>query len=208
MENSNKLNHCSRCNLPETYETIEFDQKNVCNVCKGAEYKQTKIDWNERKKLLDQIIEEYRGKYSYDCIVPFSGGKDSTFQLYYLMKNYNLKPLVVRFNHGFLRETILNNGIRTLKKLGADFIEFTPNWKIVKRLMLESFKRKTDFCWHCHTGIFSYPLRLALLYKVPLIFYGEPQAEFHNYYDYVLSILVDVLIHLLVIYRKISKFNG
>jgi len=185
MINNDKVNRCSKCNLPETYETIEFDQKNVCNLCKGAEYKQTKIDWNERKKLLDQLIEKHKGKYSYDCIVPFSGGKDSTFQLYYLMKNYNIKPLVVRFNHGFFRETVLKNGIRTLKKLGADFIEFTPNWKIVKRLMLETFKRKTDFCWHCHTGIFSYPLRLALMYKVPLIFYGEPQAEFHNYYDYM-----------------------
>ena len=85
MENSNKLNRCSKCNLPETYETIEFDQKNICNLCKGAEYKQQKIDWNERKKLLDQLIEKHRGKYSYDCIVPFSGGKDSTFQLYYLI---------------------------------------------------------------------------------------------------------------------------
>ena len=184
MEDNNKLNHCSKCNLPETYETIEFDQKNVCNLCRSTEYKQTKIDWNKRKKLLDKLIEKHRGKYAYDCIVPFSGGKDSTYQLYYLMKNYGLKPLVVRFNHGFFRETILKNTNRTLKKLGADFIEFTPNWKIVKRLMLESFKRKTDFCWHCHTGIFSYPLRLALMYKVPLIFYGEPSAEFQNYSDY------------------------
>ena len=57
------MKHCSRCNLPETYETIEFDQKNVCNVCAGAKYKQTKIDWYARKKLLDQIIEKYIGKF-------------------------------------------------------------------------------------------------------------------------------------------------
>ena len=179
------LRKCSKCNLPETYETIEYDDNDLCNLCKDADYKNTKIDWSERKKLLDTLIEKHRGKYAYDCIVPFSGGKDSTFQLYYLIKNYNIKPLVVKFNHGFFRETILKNTERTLKKLGADFIEFTPNWKIVKKLMLESFKRKTDFCWHCHTGIFSYPLRIALLYKVPLIFYGEPSSEFHNYYDYV-----------------------
>ena len=57
-----------------------------------------------------------------------------------------------------------------LKKLGVDFIDFTPNWKIVKKVMLEAFKRKTDFCWHCHTGIYSYPIRVALMHKVPLIF--------------------------------------
>lgn len=175
---------CSRCDLPETYETIDYDKKGVCNVCKSFEYKLEDIDWSKRKKLLDDLINKFRGKSDYDCIVPFSGGKDSTFQLYYLMKEYKLKPLVVRFNHGFFRQTVLNNSTRTLKKLGADFLEFTPNWKIVKKLMLEAFKRKTDFCWHCHTGIYSYPLRLAIMYKVPLIFYGESTAEFENYYDF------------------------
>tara|TARA_B100000965_G_C19592400_1_gene758548 strand:- start:760 stop:1938 length:1179 start_codon:yes stop_codon:yes gene_type:complete len=179
------LNRCSKCNLPETYETIEYDDDKVCNLCKNADYKNNKIDWNERKKLLDTIIEKHRGKHAYDCIVPFSGGKDSTFQLYYLIKNYNIKPLVVKFNHGFFRETILKNTEKTLKKLGVDFIEFTPNWRIVKKLMLEAFKRKTDMCWHCHTGIFSYPLRVAIMHKVPLIFYGETSADYDNYYDYL-----------------------
>lgn len=176
---------CKRCGLPETYETIEYDEEGICNICRSTEHKRGKIDWVERKKVLDQLIEKHRGKQQYDCIVPFSGGKDSTFQLYYLIKEYKLKPLVVRFNHGFLRSTIRNNTTKTLKKLGADMIEFTPNWHIVKKLMLESFKRKTDFCWHCHTGIYSYPLRIALLYKIPLIFWGEPLAEISAYYDYI-----------------------
>jgi len=179
------LRTCKRCALPETYETIEFDREGICNICRAAEFKQTSIDWAERKRLLDQLIEKHRGKSAYDCIVPFSGGKDSTFQLYYLMKEYRVKPLVVRFNHGFMRPTIQQNNVRTLKKLGVDVLEFTPNWHVVKRLMLESFKRKTDFCWHCHTGIYSYPLRVALMYKVPLVFWGEPQAEITSYYDYL-----------------------
>jgi N-acetyl sugar amidotransferase len=179
------LRRCKRCGLPETYETIEFDVKGICNICRGAEHKGHAINWDERKSLLDQLIERHRGKSAYDCIVPFSGGKDSTFQLYYLMKEYNLKPLVVRFNHGFMRQVIEENNQRTFKKLGVDVLEFKPNWKIVKRLMLESFMRKTDFCWHCHTGIYSYPLRVALMYKVPLVFWGEPQAEVTAYYDYL-----------------------
>ena len=179
-----KLKTCAKCDLPETYETIEFDEKSVCNICTGASYKNEEIDWSKRKKKLDKIINNYKGKSIYDCIVPFSGGKDSTFQLYYLMKEYNLKPLVIRFNHGFLRETTINNTNKVLKKLGADFIDFTPNWKIVKKLMLESFIRKTDFCWHCHTGIFSYPLRMAILHKVPLIFYGESTSEWDSYTNF------------------------
>ena len=47
----------------------------------------------KQKQLLDELVEEYRGKYDYDCIVPFSGGKDSTWTLYYLVKEYNLETL-------------------------------------------------------------------------------------------------------------------
>lgn len=182
---SNELKRCTRCLLPETYETIEFDAEGVCNLCRGAEHKQNVIDWGERKLLLDKLIEKHRGKGDYDCIVPYSGGKDSTFQLYYLMKEYGIKPLVVRFNHGFMRPTLEDNNRRILKQLGVDVIEFTPNWKIVKRLMLESFKRKTDFCWHCHTGIYSYPLRIAVKFNIPLLFWGEPLADLSAYYDYL-----------------------
>jgi N-acetyl sugar amidotransferase len=185
MRNSPDMRRCVRCDLPETYETIEFDTQGVCNICRGAEHKQKAIDWTERKGLLDKLVEKHRGRADYDCIIPFSGGKDSTFQLYYLVSEYNLKPLVVRFNHGFMRQVIQENNLRTFKKLGVDVLEFTPNWRIVKRLMLESFLRKTDFCWHCHTGIYSYPLRVALMYKVPLVFWGEPQSEITAYYDYL-----------------------
>jgi N-acetyl sugar amidotransferase len=185
MSEASFLRRCVQCQLPETYETIEYDEAGVCNVCQSSAYKRQGIDWDERKRLLDQLIEKHRGRADYDCIVPFSGGKDSTFQLYFLVTEYKLKPLVVRFNHGFMRRGIQENSQRTFKKLGVDVLEFTPNWHVVKRLMLESFTRKTDFCWHCHTGIYSYPLRVALMYKVPLIFWGEPQAEITNYYDYL-----------------------
>lgn len=179
------LKRCSNCLLPETYETIEFDAQGCCNICNSAKIKKDQIDWVARKKLLGQLIEKHRGKGDYDCIIPFSGGKDSTFQLLYLMKEYKIKPLVVRFNHGFMRSVIADNNQRTFKKLGVDVIDFTPNWLIVKKLMLESFIRKTDFCWHCHTGIYSYPMQIAIKYNVPLIFWGEPQAELTAYYDYL-----------------------
>ncbi len=179
------LKCCAKCNLPETYETIEFDIKGVCNICRSAEARDDNTNWGERKKLLDALIEKHRGKAAYDLVIPYSGGKDSTFQLLYLMREYKIKPLVVRFNHGFMRDTIAENNLRTFKKLGVDVIDFQPNWHVVKKLMLESFKRKTDFCWHCHTGIYSYPLRVALMYQVPLVFWGEAQADITGYYDHL-----------------------
>jgi len=180
-----ELKKCGNCLLPETYETLVIDQDGKgCNMCRTSEFKQTGIDWDKRKKMLDTVIEKYRGKYNYDCIVPFSGGKDSTYTLYCLMKEYKIKPLVVRFNHGFMRSQHQKNTETVLKKMGADFLEFTPNWQVVKKLMWEAFSRKTDFCWHCHTGIYSYPLQVALRYNVPLILWGEPLAEMSAYYTY------------------------
>lgn len=178
------MKHCARCGLPETYETIEFDVEGICNICRQHQFKSSEINWAVRKEKLDSLIAEHRGKHDYDCIVPFSGGKDSTYTLYYLIKEYGLKPLVVQFNHGFMRPNLLANNERTFKKLGVDVISFTPNWKVVKRLMLESLIRKGDFCWHCHTGIFSYPMHIAIKFKVPLVFWGEPSSEYTAYYDY------------------------
>ncbi len=179
-----ELKQCVRCGLPETYETIEFDAEGICNVCRQREFKAGKIDWGARKRELDGLIEQYRGKHDYDCLVPFSGGKDSTFTLWYLVKEYKIKPLVVQFNHGFMRDGLKQNNERSFKKLGVDVISFTPNWKVVKRLMLEALIRKGDFCWHCHTGIFSYPMHVAIKFNVPLVFWGEPSSEYTAYYDY------------------------
>lgn len=178
------LKKCNKCGLPETYETLILDANAICNICNQNRYKKESIDWEKRHKLLEDLINTYRGKHDYDCIVPFSGGKDSTYTLWYLVNKLKLKPLVVQFDHGFMRDTLKNNNQRTFKKLGVDVLSFSPNWKLVKRLMLEALKRKGDFCWHCHTGIFSYPMHIALKFNVPLVFWGEPSAEYTAYYQY------------------------
>jgi len=178
------LKKCVKCGLPETYETIVFNADGVCNICTQISFKEEQINWQERHKMLVDLVEEYRGKYDYDCIVPFSGGKDSTYTLWYLVTQLKVKPLVVQFDHGFMRDTLKENNIRTFKKLGVDAMSFTPNWKIVKRVMLEALARKGDFCWHCHTGIFSYPMQIAIKFNVPLIFWGEPSSEYSAYYSY------------------------
>ena len=177
------MQKCKKCFLPETYETIEFNDSS-CNICDSNINLKKKIDWKKKKEELIELVNKYKGKYDYDCIIPFSGGKDSTFQAYYVIKELKLKPLLIRFNHGFFRKQVKENTEKTLKKLGVDIIDFTPNWTIVKKLMLESFNRKTDFCWHCHTGIYSYPIRLAIKLNVPLVIFGEPLAEMSAYYDY------------------------
>jgi N-acetyl sugar amidotransferase len=176
------LQLCTKCLLPETHETITFDARGLCSVCVNSKEKQT-IDWKSRQIELAQIARDTKALNSnYDCVVPFSGGKDSTFTLYYVVKILKLKPLVASFDHGFYRDALLDNRNKVLKKLGVDFVSFTPNWHLVKQLMLASLRDKGDFCWHCHTGVNSFPMRTAVEKNIPLVIWGESSTEYTNYY--------------------------
>lgn len=179
----NNLRRCTRCTLPETHETIVFDSEGVCNVCRNNEKKQN-IDWQLKRAELTDLVNQYKGVGSYDCIVPFSGGKDSAFTLWYIVKELGLRPLVVSFDHGFYRPRTLENNEKVQRKLGVDFLKFRSDWKIVRKLMYESLKRKGDFDWHAHLGTFAYPMQIAIKHKIPLIFWGETSAEYAAYYKY------------------------
>lgn len=179
-----EMKRCSKCLMPETWESINYDDRGLCNICQNAKIKKEKIDWAKKKKEFEELLSEYKGKGQYDCIIPYSGGKDSTFTLWSIVKQFGLKPLVVSFDHGFYRPKTLQNRKATLKKLGVDFISFTPSWHVVKKVILESLKRKGDFCWHCHTGCFAYPMQIAVKFNIPLIIWGEPSSEYGGYYSY------------------------
>ena len=90
---SDDLKRCKRCLLPETHETLVLDAEGVCNVCRAQEAK-AEINWDERLSQLDTLVSEYRGRHRYDCLIPFSGGKDSTYQAIWAKKN-GLNPLLV-----------------------------------------------------------------------------------------------------------------
>lgn len=184
MRKDSKMKYCSKCITPETHETIMFDDKGVCSVCRQIEYKEEKIDWDLRKKELEELINCYKGKEPYDCILPFSGGKDSTFQLWYVVKQLKLKPLVVRFNHWGFRPLVYENNTKTFKLLGVDVLEFTSSWHVVRELMLESLKRRGDFCWHCHTGVYAGVIHMAIKFEIPLVFWGESLAEYQSWYSF------------------------
>ncbi len=172
------MKHCAKCGLPETYETLELDHERICNICKATDRRHV-----QGVSALLGIVDGMRGRYAYDCIVPFSGGKDSTYTLWYLVTQLKAKCLAVCFDHGFFRKTVSDNVGKAIKRLGCTLHHFTPNWHLVRRVMAASLLRKGDFCWHCHTGIFAYPMQVALKEKTPLIIWGEPSTEYTAYYQ-------------------------
>ena len=172
------LQYCLRCCLPETVEGIEFDDMGVCRACQSAEQK-IHIDWTLREKALRNILDSYRSTdgSNYDCLVPISGGKDSTFQLHVLTKVYGLRPLAVTFSHNWYSETGRKNLENALEKFNVDHIMFTPNRDLVNRLARNSLFAIGDSCWHCHAGVGAFPLQVAVRWNVPLLVWGESIAE-------------------------------
>ena len=176
------MRYCTKCILPDSHESIQFDENGVCNICRQAAVKHSQIDWSARKDMLLSIVDRYRGIGEYDCIVPFSGGKDSTFQLWYVVRELGLKPLVVRYNHWGYRPLVSENNLRTFKKLNVDVLEFTSSWEVVKKLMRKSLEKTGDFCWHCHTGVFAHTMQIAVKFRIPLVIWGESSSEYRSYH--------------------------
>ena len=178
------MKQCTKCLVKETVDSITFDDHGVCSVCRQIEFKKESIDWAQRMEQLVDLVSNYKNKADYDCIVPFSGGKDSAYQLWYVVKVLGLKPLVVRYNHWGYRPLVAENNMRAFTKLGVDVVEFTTNFRVVRELMLESLRRRGDFCWHCHTGIYAGVMHMAVRFGIPLVIWGESTAEYHSWYTF------------------------
>ena len=91
--------YCKTCVMPNSRPRVVFDENGNCNACKNAEEKDVGIDWKERRKEFEEILNQYRSKDErYDCIVPWSGGKDSSAIAYKLKYEYGMNPLLVTFS--------------------------------------------------------------------------------------------------------------
>lgn len=186
-----QLRYCVRCCLPETTEGITFDELGICQACQSSEQK-IHIDWVARERQLREILDEYKSKAgtNYDCLVPISGGKDSTFQLHVLTKVYGMKPLAVTFNHNWYSDTGRYNLENALEKFNVDHIMFTPNRELINKIARRSLFAIGDSCWHCHAGVGAFPLQVAVRFQIPLIIWGESIAEESgraSYFDPVLT---------------------
>jgi N-acetyl sugar amidotransferase len=172
------LQYCIRCCMPETQEGIKFDAMGICQACQSSEQK-IHINWVEREQKLRILFDNAKANAgtNYDCIVPISGGKDSMFQLYVLVKVYGMKPLAVTFSHNWFSETGWYNLQNALQEFNVDHIMFTPNRDLVNRLARRSLEGIGDSCWHCHAGVGAFPLQVAARFNIPLLIWGESIAE-------------------------------
>lgn len=167
-----QIKYCTHCLMPHTKPDLRLDADGVCNACRSYESRAT-VDWVARKNELREIIGRYRSTdgSKWDCIVPVSGGKDSTYQVIRMLQ-LGANPLCVTATTCDLSD-IGRRNIQNLKGLGVDHVEFSPNPVVRRKLNRIGLMQVGDISWPEHVGIFTIPVRAAVEFGVPLIVWGE-----------------------------------
>ncbi len=185
---------CSKCVMSNQRPQSVVEFKNISNqksglnidenssVCDACNYNETKkkIDWKKRENELVELLEKYRKPSGYDCVIPGSGGKDSAYTAHILKYKYGMNPLTVTWAPHMYTDIGWKNFDNWIKIGGFDNILFTPNGKVHKLLTKLAFKNLLHPFQPFIIGQKIIGPLVALKFNIPLIFYGENQAEYGN----------------------------
>lgn len=178
------MKKCKKCFLPKTYPDASFNHEGICSHCQDKSFvsgdNDDKVLESEKIKLKEEFetyIKKRRGAKRYDCLLLFSGGKDSTYLLYLLTKKYGLNVLALTVETGLESPTAMINAKKITKKLNVDHIVFTPVdlFKRLYRYFLthpEEKKYCYIICKTCQNVIQSAGLNIAVEKKIPFVFIG------------------------------------
>ena len=159
--------------------TLQIDSEGVCDACRTAEQKD-KINWAKREEELIKLLDKHRSKDgTYDCLVPGSGGKDSAYQAHVLKYKYGMNPLTVTWPPILYTEYGYQNWKNWVDS-GFDNITFTRNGKVMKLLTRLSIENLLHPFQTFILGQKNLGPKLAAKFGIPLIFYGENEAEYGN----------------------------
>jgi len=160
--------------------TINFDENGVCDACSFAEKKNESIDWLAREAQLKELCDQHRkSDGSYDCIVPGSGGKDSFYASHILKNKYGMHPLTVTWAPHVYTEWGWKN-FQSWVHAGHDNYLMTPNGRVHRLLT----RLSTELLFHPFQAFMfgqkALAPKMAALFDIPLVFYGENEAEYGN----------------------------
>ena len=189
-----KVEFCSICVMSnqKPNSSIEFTssspknklginiEKKICDACKYNEIKKS-IDWEKREKELIKLLDKHRKNSSaYDVVVPGSGGKDSAFTAHILKYKYGMNPLTVTWAPHLFTDIGFKNFNNWMRIGGLDNLLFTPNGLLHKRLTSLAFKNLLHPFQPFIIGQKLIAPKIAEKFNIPLIMYGENQAEYGN----------------------------
>ena len=184
---------CKRCILPSNFKDISFSEEGICSYCQENRTvaKQVHITDEKRKQYcaeIDTLIDTYKGKGLYDCVVGFSGGKDSTYLLWKLKNEYNLNVLAVVIDHGYFPDVTIENINELPRKMGIDVIKYNINTGFMDRFFkkkFETYETKAifdDVCADCSNILEGNVIKVAQAFKIPLVFIGLSPEQVNRYF--------------------------
>ncbi len=191
-----ELKRCTVCHLPETYPGITFDAQGVCNLCKATHTAAPYRGMDALRKRVAQIVSTNKGAdRKYDAAVAFSGGRDSTYLLYFAKEVLGLSVLAVTLTHDFMPKETLDSIERICQSLGVD-LQVIPNAALdqCSTHCVQAWARKPDastlvsFCTGCRYGIKRLIPAYCKEQGIPLLLVGNTRMEQMSYRQDLLSI--------------------
>lgn len=168
------MKYCRKCVLPETRPNLVIGEDGVCNACRNHGQKRD-IDWPSREQAFHKVVENAKARsQGYDCLIPVSGGKDSTWQVIKCL-TYGLKPLCVTWAPP-ARTEIGRANLKNMISLGVDHIDYSISPAVEKIFTLRAFERFGSVAVPMHMAIFNIPLTIAARFDIPLVVWGENSA--------------------------------
>jgi len=160
--------------------TLAIDAEGVCDACRVAEGKES-IDWKKREEELLKLLDKHRrNDGDYDCIVPGSGGKDSAYQSHVLKYKYGMHPLTITWPPIVYTDYGYRNWKNWIEVGGFDNLTFKQNGRAMKLLTKLSIENLLHPFQTFILGQKNLAPKISLRYNIPLVFYGENEAEYGN----------------------------
>ena len=166
--------------LSDNKKTISFDEDGICDACRFNIQKHTVIDWDQREKDLETLLEKHRHKKGYNVVVPGSGGKDSAYTSHILKYKYGMNPLTVTWAPHLYTQVGWENFQNWIHVGGLDNILFTPNGKLHRFLTRQAFLNLLHPFQPFIVGQRLIGPLIAEKFGIDLVMYGENQAEYGN----------------------------
>lgn len=167
------MRRCTKCILPDHFPNIKFDSNGVCNYCHEWDIKWSTFDYAKAERELVTIFDSAKAKKRrYDCLIPYSGGRDSSYVVYLCKNRYGLNPLVVTFNNLFMSQYAIQNIFNMSKILNVDHVMVTYKPDMLMKMYRAMIKGGGEFCSICTTGINYVKIVYQKLFKIPLIISG------------------------------------
>ncbi len=169
--------YCKKCGLPSNYPTADFDSDQVCTYCRSFENYKTKVEKyfqseDQFAKLFDSSKDE---NATHDCIMLYSGGKDSTYALGKLAK-MGLNVLAFTLDNGYISEKAKENINRIVSTLGVDHVYGSS--PAMNEIFVDSLKTHCNVCNGCFKTIYNLSLKIAFEKQIPYIVTGLSRGQF------------------------------